>query len=69
MLPFFIVIGVVIVVGVISFVIYRTLHPKLKDEGKPSEEEIAKEEMDRLLQPVEDEEAAREIENFKEEDE
>lgn len=69
MFVFFIIIGVVVVVGLIAFVIYRTLHPKLKDEGKPSEEEIAREEMDRLLQPVEDEEIAKEIQDFKEEDE
>lgn len=65
LLAFIIVIGAAAVIGVVSFVIYRILNPKLKQEEK-SEEERAQEALDRILVPVEDEEAAKEISSYKE---
>ena len=67
-LIFVIVIGVALAIGLIALLIYLYMRPKLKRDDKPTEEQIAQEEMNRLLQPVEDEETAREIENYKEED-
>lgn len=39
---------------------------KERKAGKPTEEEALQEEMDRILQPVEDEETAEQIENYSE---
>ena len=56
-------------IAIIAFVIHRVMHPKLKsDNEKPSDEQIMQEELDRVLQPVDDEETAREISEYKEEE-
>lgn len=61
----------IVVIAVIAFVIYITaIRPKLKDQTpKITEEEAAKQELDRVLQPVEDEKTANEINNYKEDEE
>ena len=41
---------------------------KDKEEEKPTEQDYAKEELDRLLQPVEDEEVSKEIQEYKQND-
>ena len=64
---FFIVLGVVAVVALVAFIIYRTIRPKLKEE-KPSEEEILQDEMKRVLQDVEDEEVAKQISDYKDDE-
>jgi hypothetical protein len=65
-----VIIGVVSVIAIVSYLVYRFTHPKLKGEEKDNkEEENLAQEMDRILSPVEDEETARAIENYKEEDE
>ena len=64
---FFIVLGVVAVVALVAFIIYRTIRPKLKEE-KPSEEEILQDEMKRVLQDVEDEDVAKQINDYKEDE-
>ena len=57
------------VIAVVAFVIHRFLHPKLKsDDQKPDEEEMVKEELDRILQPVDDEKTAEEISKYKEDE-
>ena len=68
---FLIVIGAFGVISIIAFVIYRLLRPKLKGEDpekEKTEEDYAKEELDRVLQPVEDEEVSQEIQNYKQND-
>ncbi len=56
-------------IAIVAFVIHRVMHPKLKSENeKPSEEQIRQEELDRVLQPIDDEETAREISEYKEEE-
>ena len=67
---FLIVLGFFAVVAVVAFVIYRLLRPKLKEkeEDKPTEQDYAKEELDRILQPVEDEEVSKEIQEYKQND-
>ena len=62
---FLIVVGVAAIIGLVAFIIYRTLRPRLKEE-KPSEEEILQDEMKRVLQDVEDEEVAKQISDYKE---
>ena len=64
---FLIVLGVTAVVALVAFIIYRTIRPKLKEE-KPSEEEILKDEMNRVLQDVEDEEVAKQISDYKDDE-
>ena len=65
-----IVIGAFAVIAIVAFVIYRLLRPKLKDEGKEqkTEQDYAKEELDRILQPVEDENVAKEISDYRQND-
>ena len=61
---FLIILGVTAIVGLVAFIIYRSLRPRLKEE-KPSEEEILQDEMKRVLQDVEDEEVAKQISDYK----
>ena len=63
----FIVLGAAAVIALVAFIIYRTIRPKLK-EDKPSEEEILQDEMKRVLQDVEDEEVAKQISDYKEDE-
>ncbi len=65
-----IVIGAFAVIAIVAYVIYRLLRPKLKDEGKEqkTEQDYAKEELDRILQPVEDENVAKEISDYRQND-
>ena len=65
-----IVIGAFAFIAIVAFIIYRLLRPKLKDENKEqkTEEDYAKEELDRILQPVEDEQTAKEISNYRQND-
>ncbi len=63
-----IIIAVIVVIAVIAFLIYLYLRPKLKTDDKPTEEQIADEEVKRVLQPIDDEKLASEIENYKDEE-
>ena len=67
LLIFIIVVGVAGIIGLVAFIIYRTLRPRLKEE-KPTEEEILEDEMKRVLQDVEDEQVAAQISNYKEDE-
>lgn len=67
LIVFLIVLGVTAVVALVAFIIYRTIRPKLKDE-KPSDEEILEDEMKRVLQDVEDEDVAKQISDYKEDE-
>lgn len=70
MVVFLIILGVFAAVAIIAFIIYRVLHPKLKeDPNKPKNEDIVKEEIKRVLVDVDDEEAAKAISEYKEKDE
>jgi len=61
------ILGIAGAVALIAFILYRTLHPKMKDV-KPSEEQMLEEEMDRMLKPIEDEEAKKAVEEYREND-
>ena len=67
LLIFLIILGVTGIIALVAFIIYRTLRPRLKEE-KPSEEEILQDEMKRVLQDVEDEQVAEQINNYKEDE-
>ena len=64
---FLIVFGSIALIALIAFIIYRTIRPRLKEE-KPSEAEILQDEMNRVLQDVEDEEVAKQINDYKDDD-
>ncbi|MCQ2814714.1 MAG: hypothetical protein MJ227_00260 [Bacilli bacterium] len=64
-----IIVGVAAAIAIIAFIIYKILHPKLKSEKeKPSEEQIVKEEMERILKPIEDDDVAEKVNEYKEDD-
>ncbi len=50
-------------IGCIAFVIHKALLKNNKEE-KPTEEEIAQQNLDSILEPVEDEETQKEFEKF-----
>ena len=62
------ILGVTGLIALITYIIYRYTHPRLKENDKPTEEQILNEEMDRVLKPIEDEELRKEIEEYKEKD-
>lgn len=62
-----VIIGVAGVVAIVAYVLYRVLRPRLKEE-KPSDEQILQDEMNRVLQPVEDEEVAKQINAYKDDE-
>ena len=66
---FLIVLGAAVGIGLVAFLIYLYLKPKLKKDDKPTEEQIVREEMDRILKPIEDEETAKAVEQYKDEEE
>lgn len=66
---FLIILGAAAVIALIAFLIYLYLKPKLKKDDKPTEEQIVREEMERVLKPIDDEETAKAVEQYKDEDE
>lgn len=69
LLTFLIVLGVVVVIALVTFLLYLYLKPRLKRDDKPSEDQILDEEMKRVLQPIDDEETAKAVEQYKDEEE
>ena len=67
---FLIILGFFGLIAIVAFIIHKLLRPKLKEkeEDKPTEQDYAKEELDRVLQPVEDEKIAKEIQDYKEDE-
>ena len=67
---FLIVLGFFAVVAIVAFIIYKLLRPKIKEkeEDKPTEEDYARENLDRILEPVEDETVSKEIQDYKQND-
>lgn len=65
-----IIIAAFAVIAVVAYVLHRVLRPKMKNEDKkPSDEEMTKENLDRLLQPVDDDQVAKQISEYKDEQE
>lgn len=66
---FLIILGAAAIIALIAFLIYLYLKPKLKKDDKPTEEQIVREEIERVLKPIDDEETAKAVEQYKDEDE
>lgn len=64
-----IILGVAAVIAIVAFIIYRLLHLKIKDGDKKSDKEIAQEELDRILQPIDDEETAKKVSEYDQDEE
>ena len=64
---FVIILAALAVVALVAFILYRILRPRLK-EDKPSEEQILEDEMKRVLQDVEDENVAKQISDYKDDE-
>ena len=62
------IVGVTGAIALVAFIVYRYTHPRLKEDDKPSEEQILHEEMDRILKPIDDDDVRKEIEDYKEKD-
>ena len=69
LIAFLVVLGAAVLIAVVAFLIYLYLKPRLKHDDKPTEEQILHEEMDRALKPIEDEETAKAVEEYKDEEE
>lgn len=67
LVAFLVIIGVAAGIAIIAFVIYKILNPRLREE-KPSDEEILNEEMTRVLTPIDDAETAKQISEYKNEE-
>ena len=67
---FLIVLGFFALIAIVAYIIHRILRFRLKEDEKKEDDEkkFAQEELDRILQPVEDEEVAKQIENYKEDE-
>ena len=67
---FLVVLGFFALIAIIAFIIHRLLRPKLKDKDEEQKEEkdYTQEELDRILQPVEDEKVSKEIQEYKQND-
>lgn len=65
---FLIVLGAAFIIGLIAFILYLAFKPKLKRDDKPTDEQIVEEEMNRVLKPIEDEETAKAVEQYKDEE-
>ena len=67
LIVFIVIIAATAVVALLAFILYRILRPRLK-EDKPSDEQILEDEMKRVLQDVEDEEVAKQISDYKDDE-
>ena len=67
---FLAVLGFFAVIAIVAFIIHKLLRPKLKDKESEEEKEkdYTQEELDRVLQPVEDEKVSKEIQEYKQND-
>ena len=65
---FLIVLGFFALIAIVAYIIHRILRPRLKDEEKNYEKKNAQEELDRILQPVEDDELSKQIQDYKEDE-
>ncbi len=56
-------------IALVAWVIHKFLRPKLKDEETVDEDKALQENLDRVLEPVDDEKTADAIASYKDEDE
>ena len=70
LLTFIIILGISGIIAIVAFTIYKVTHPKLK-ENQPTEEQkeqFLQEELDRVLKPIEDEETAKKVSEYKDDE-
>ena len=67
-LVFLIVLGAVALIAIFAFLLRLYLRPKLKSDDKPTEDQVLEEEMNRLLKPIDDDDTAQAVSEYKEED-
>lgn len=62
--------GLIAAIALVAFIIYKAMKRSDKTESikKPTQEEVIKEEMDRILCPIEDEELSKKINEYKDEE-
>ena len=62
-----IILGIAAIVSIVAFSIYRFMHPKLNstESAEEKEKKYVQEELDRILQPIEDEEMAQRVSEYK----
>ena len=65
---FFIVLGSVAFIALLAFLLYLYIRPKLKIDDKPSDEQLLEEEMNRLLKPIDDDDTAKAVSEYKDEE-
>lgn len=58
------ILGCAALIAVIALIIYKILHPKLKQDKKIDEDKALQEELNRVLEPVEDEKISKDIQNY-----
>lgn len=66
---FLVILVIAAVIGLVSYIIYRLVHLKVKSDEKLDDQKMVEEELNRVLQPVEDEETAKQISEYKEDEE
>lgn len=66
LLVFVIVLAIAAVIAGVSYGIYRWTHPKLKEQRDDSND--LQESLDRVLQPIEDEDLSKQVQNYKDEE-
>lgn len=66
---FGIVFGIIAAIALFAFLLYRFLRPKMKIDDKPGEQDIVNEEMNRVLRPIEDDDTAKAVNEYKDDDE
>ena len=69
LMVFLIVLGVAAFLAIVAFLIRLYIRPKLKIDDKPTEEQIAEEEMNRILKPIDDDQTAEAVQEYKDEEE
>ncbi len=68
--PLLILLIVIIICAIIAgaaFGIYRWMHPKMKQEKRDESHDV-QEALDRVLQPIDDEELSKQVQNYKDEE-
>ena len=58
------ILGCAALIAVIALIIYKILHPKLKQDKKIDEEKALQEELNRVLEPIDDEKISKDIQNY-----
>ena len=66
---FFIILGSIAAIALVAFLLYLYIKPKLKVDDKPTEEQLVEEEMNRILKPIEDDETAKAVSEYKDNEE